>query len=313
MAIAISVIISTHERPDHLRRAVEALLRQTAKPAELIIVNDGLVDVDMSLAVRVAEAGIDLTYRLMDRPSLTASRNAGVDLATGDVVLLLDDDVLAPPDYLQRLGGLYEADRRGVIAGIGGVLVPTQAPRWPNRLWARIARATAENRWGPRRCAARYVRLPAALMGELEPAKRLSGGAISLRTAVARRFRFEERFHGYGLGEDTQLSFRLTQALAIYRATRLRLLHEQAPGGRPDPSRRGRMYAANMLHIYHWSTEGGAGTALLLGLHLVSLWAMSVAWSLATWRRGNARFAGGMAGELVRKAWAWARSVLCGR
>jgi len=305
--------MSTHDRPESLRRAVEALLRQTAPPHELIIVNDGQTDVDGRLAAGCGRRGIPVTYRLLDRPSLTASRNAGIDLAAGDVVLLLDDDVLMPPDYLERLAWLYEMDRRGVIAGIGGVLMPAEAPRWTHRLWAAMAGATAENRWGPRRCVARYVRLGAKLTGQLQPARRLSGGAISLRTAVARRRPLTESFNGYCLGEDTELTFRLTQLLPLYRGPSLQLLHNSGAGGRPDLGRRGKMYAANMLAIYRQATEGGAGTALLLGYHLAGLAVMSAAWSLISRRAGNLAFAAGLVGELARQGLGRLRRITCGR
>ncbi len=314
MTISISVIVPTHDRPVELAATVDALLRQTHLPSELIIVNDGTSELDPSLARKVRSAGVKFLDHHRDVPSSAGSRNCGLELASGDVAVLLDDDVEAPPDFLFHLKALYEADRQGLVAGIGGRYVEPQPPRWTQRVWEILAAALAENRWAPRVSLARYVRLPAPLASRLRPAWRLVGGVMSLRRRVYAAQRFTEAFAGYGLAEDTELSFRLGATEAIFLAPELTVLHRKAATGRPDPYRRGRTYVAHMLYIARRSVQKGAGTWLLLGYHLVGMILLASVWSLLSWRRHNLRLAGGMAAELFNLSCLGraARRLLCG-
>ncbi|MFA6133654.1 MAG: glycosyltransferase [Phycisphaerae bacterium] len=312
MTPSISVIISTHDRPDSLRRTVAAVLRQTLVPVELIVVNDGATDIADDVPASCAEAGLPLQVRRMDRPSLPASRNAGAALARGDVIMLLDDDVTMPDDYLARLAEMYRLDRRGVIGGIAGILTERQIPGLGHRLSMALVEASAANRWAPWRSVARYTALPPALAGRLDPARAMSGGAISLRRQVARRHHFNGALSGYALGEDTEFSFRVERQVPLFVARELVLWHELAPSGRPDNYRRGRTYVTHMTAIARDSVGGGAGTYLLLAYHLAGFMLLSAAWALTTWRRSELDLAAGIIDELAHQGWQWARRTLCG-
>ena len=312
MTLSISVIVPTHDRPDGLAATVESLLRQQRRPDELIVVNDGSCQIDASLSARLRAAGVRFAAERRDVPSAAASRNRGMELAGGDLAVLLDDDVEAPPDFLGRLEALYEADQRGQVAGICGRYVEPQPTRLTSRLWQTLAAAFAENRWAPRVSTARYVRLPQPLARRLVPAWRFVGGVMSLRRRVYTQYRFTEAFAGYSLAEDTELSFRIGATEALFLAPELTVLHRKAATGRPDPYRRGRMYVANMLAIATGSVQGGAGTWLLLGYHLAGMILLASAWSLLSWRRHNMRLAAGMVAELLSRLGGAVGRPLCG-
>jgi GT2 family glycosyltransferase len=312
MTLSISVIVPTHDRPAELAAAIDALLRQSRLPDELIVVNDGIVPLEPSLAPKVRSAGVKFIDHRRDVPSSAASRNRGLELASGHVAVLLDDDVEVPLDFLSRLEALYEADPQGIVAGIGGRYVEPQPPSLPRRMWQALAVALAENRWAPRVSLARYVRLPPPLTGWLRPTWRLVGGVMSLRRRVYATHRFTETFAGYGLAEDTELSFRLGATEALFLAPELAVLHRKAATGRPDPYQRGRTYVAHMLYIARHSVQGGAGTWLLLGYHLAGMILLASVWSLLSWRRHNLLLAGGMAAEICCRMGRAARRLLCG-
>jgi len=311
MPARISGIISTHDRPAALARTVECVLNQQLRPAELIVVNDGQDELPPEIGRDAEAAGVRFRAIRQAFASLPASRNRGLDVADGEIVVLLDDDVLLPPGYLADLAELYAADEAGAVACIGGR--PIEADASPaKRLWDALAGVFAENRWAPRRCRARYTYLPARLAGRLRPAFRLSGGLISLRGQIARTARFREAFKGYALGEDTEFSFRLTQSAAMYVAPSLVAKHVAGEGGRPDLRRRGRMYAANMLAIRRLSVEPGAGTALLLGYHLAGMVLLSALWGLLGAPSRPGRFAAGLLAQLADEGRAGLRRIWCG-
>jgi GT2 family glycosyltransferase len=108
----ISVLISTHNRPRELRRAIASVAEQTVLPAELIVVDDGSTPA-------VSLDGIDLPPTLPLRlirnavPSGPArARNTGIAAAAGAWIAFLDDDDEFKPGKigvvartLERIGG----------------------------------------------------------------------------------------------------------------------------------------------------------------------------------------------------------------
>ena len=103
-----SVIVVSHHRPLALACCLTALTRQS-HPFELVLVADpGSVDARPDLPMkRVA----------FDQANISAARNAGLAQAAGGVVLFIDDDALAEPDWVARMVAAFDAP--GVIAATG--------------------------------------------------------------------------------------------------------------------------------------------------------------------------------------------------
>ena len=309
MAMTISVIIPTHDRPGPLRLVVEALARQSHKPNELIIVNDGAGEIDDDLPAILARAGIDLKVLRRAEPSSAASRNAGLTIARGDIVACFDDDMLLDVDLLKNLSDLYRLDSAGVVAGI--TLAYRDEPEtWQGMVWEAIAGALGRMRWAPRRQRCRYVRLDNRLAGKLEPAARLSSGAMSLRGQVARGARFDEQLTGYAFGEDRDLSYRLGRELALFRTRQVWIRHAPAPGGRGSMFQRGQAYVDNSLRIAARGVEGGAGTVVLIGYDFAGTILQYAIWGLLTGQRSNLAYAAGVACALARRAWTAVRKSI---
>lgn len=114
-------------RRDALNDAVAAALTQDPAPHEVILVidhNDGLLsDAQSRLKhVNVIPNGHER--------GLSGARNTGVQHASGDVVVFLDDDARPLPGWLS---GLLDALNDPAVIGAGGVARPiweTQAPSW---------------------------------------------------------------------------------------------------------------------------------------------------------------------------------------
>src|SRR6185369_17133333 len=84
-----SVIITTKDRKDDLRRAISSAIRQT-RPVEIIVLddgsNDGTADMVMSEFPNVR---LEKTSKTL---GLVAQRNRGALLCSGDIIFSLDDD-----------------------------------------------------------------------------------------------------------------------------------------------------------------------------------------------------------------------------
>jgi len=122
----ISVVICAYsmERWDELTVAVRSCLEQTRKPHEVIVV----IDHNEELRARACEvlSGAVVTVNESAK-GLSGARNAGVALASGDVIAFLDDDAYADDEWLEQLvRPLSDAK----VAGVGGWIIP----HWPGEV-----------------------------------------------------------------------------------------------------------------------------------------------------------------------------------
>ena len=97
-AATVSVIVPFHRRPEHLQRCLEPL-RALGGAVELLVVADAAVDdcheVAAANGARVLEIG---------GPSGPAvARNRGAAVATGEILVFIDSDVVASGDAVHRL------------------------------------------------------------------------------------------------------------------------------------------------------------------------------------------------------------------
>ncbi len=102
----VSVIIPTYNRGPVVGRALASVLAQTRGNLEALVVDDGSTD---DTAARMSGVD-DPRVRYVRRPhaGVSATRNAGVALASGQLIAFLDSDDLWKPDKLAREVGFLE-------------------------------------------------------------------------------------------------------------------------------------------------------------------------------------------------------------
>lgn len=89
----LSVVIPTRNRSTSLKRALASAL---AADAEVVVVDDASED-ETAAAVASYRSGPVVYKRLSERRGPCYARNAGIDLARGELILFLDDDDLLLP------------------------------------------------------------------------------------------------------------------------------------------------------------------------------------------------------------------------
>src|SRR5579875_2090422 len=115
-----SVVICTYTeaRWEELIRAIEAVQRQTLAPRETIVV----VDHNRPLLERVqAELPGVLAVENGHVRGLSGARNSGSEAARGSIIVFLDDDAIAEPDWLSSLMAAYDDP---TVLGVGGSVEP---------------------------------------------------------------------------------------------------------------------------------------------------------------------------------------------
>jgi GT2 family glycosyltransferase len=112
---AVTVVVPTRGRSAYLEVTLDSLLRQrTRTPHEILVVDDGSTDATREVAER---AGVRCVSH-GERRSLNAARNTGIREAGAPLVALVDDDVVAPPGWLDALA--RGAERNPDAEAFGG-------------------------------------------------------------------------------------------------------------------------------------------------------------------------------------------------
>lgn len=113
----VSVIIPCHNYAQYVMEAVESVRAQaTSFDFEIIVVNDSSTDQSADILRRALTRPNEI-YCEVDYGNLSATRNHGIEKATGEYITCLDaDDRLGSPLFLQTLSDALDADRTLGIA-----------------------------------------------------------------------------------------------------------------------------------------------------------------------------------------------------
>ena len=96
---SISVVIPTYNRAELVLRALRSVLAQTRPAEQVIVVDDGSTD-DTGPLVRIQFGSVD--YLAQENRGVSAARNRGIEVATGEWIALLDSDDEWLPEKLER-------------------------------------------------------------------------------------------------------------------------------------------------------------------------------------------------------------------
>lgn len=94
-----SVIVPVFNRPDEVDELLESLTLQTQKDFEVVVVDDGSEKTCKDVCDKYAGI-LDLYYYYKENSGPGQSRNYGAERARGEWLIVLDSDVVLPPDYL---------------------------------------------------------------------------------------------------------------------------------------------------------------------------------------------------------------------
>lgn len=118
----VSVVTPTFFRPAETLGLLENLSKQTLLPFEVILV-DGAPSEERRTEEAVSEVinNFPFKIRYVRKSGGTAiQRNEGIDLAAGDFVALVDDDVRLDENFLQSITEVFNAQGSEKVGGIVG-------------------------------------------------------------------------------------------------------------------------------------------------------------------------------------------------
>jgi GT2 family glycosyltransferase len=261
------VLICSRNRPELLMETVQSVLAGRTVPRELLVVDQSDV-AHPQLPGLGTVRGCSVRYVHSRTQGLSRARNIGLRAARAAIVVLLDDDMLVEPDWLEQL-----------LAGSG-------SPAWGPRtvVTGRVLAAA------PQRGASQLS--PAAVFAHAEPAtyrgRQRSDVVPGANVALPRELAlglggFDERLGAGGRfssADDNDMGFRLLEAGCEVRHVPAAIVFHRAWRSRSDLARlrwsygrgKGAFYAKHArLRDRHTLARMGADVRLRLGRAVCSL------------------------------------------
>jgi GT2 family glycosyltransferase len=240
----VSAVVCVHriDRLEATQAAVHSLLGQTHRPKEVIVVADRSSGLRLALQERLP-ADVRIMENRWDQ-GLSHARNTGISAATGDLVIFLDDDAVAAPDWLARLVAQFDDPW---VAAAGGRAVPEWLGSGARPWWLPVeldwAVGCTFKGFGNGR---RYVR------------NVLGSNMCFRRDVLDRAGGFDARVGGSVSGDDTEACLRILAADDRYRI----VYDPEAVVRHKVPSER-----QTIRYILSRSWNEGAGKAIIQRLH----------------------------------------------
>jgi len=110
----VSVVIPAYNVSRYVRESVDSALGQTHPAMQVIVVNDGSTD---DTGAVLAAYGDRIVYHGQENQGLSAARNAGLRLATGEYIAFLDsDDAWLPEKTAAQLAVFARSAEVGLVS-----------------------------------------------------------------------------------------------------------------------------------------------------------------------------------------------------
>ena len=232
-------------RESILASTLDSLRRCDPPPYEVIVIDADPEGSSQHVVTEFDQAAAPPVHYLRTVPSLTRQRNVGIDDASGDVIVFLDDDVTIQPDLFARLDAVY--GETSIVGATGRVVEPDSGrfggPESPlRRLLSGGSGEGSFTRYG----YPRYIRDH----GSARDVEFMQGCFMSARREVAAEVRFDEHLGGYALAEDEDFSYRLSRLGRIRYVPDIVVAHRKLGFGLQDSRVFDRRVVVNRSYLF---------------------------------------------------------------
>ena len=117
MKLHFSIIIPVYNRPNEIEELLESLTKQDfSDDFEVLIIEDGSIQ-KSDLIVEKYQSELNLKYFVKENSGAGASRNFGMEKASGNYFIILDSDVILPKQYLSEVNNALENNFTDAFGG----------------------------------------------------------------------------------------------------------------------------------------------------------------------------------------------------
>lgn len=99
----VSIVIPVYNNESYVEKCIRSVLEQTYRNLEIIIINDGSTDKSGEILQKLAEEDKRILLVTQKNAGVSAARNKGIELATGEYLTFIDGDDYVDSDYIEKL------------------------------------------------------------------------------------------------------------------------------------------------------------------------------------------------------------------
>ena len=111
----ISVIVPVYKVEPYLHRCVDSIINQTYQNLEIILVEDGSPDNCPQICDEYAQQDSRIKVIHQENNGLSAARNAGLDIATGNYIAFVDSDDYIDPDMYETMLNIMSEHNADIV------------------------------------------------------------------------------------------------------------------------------------------------------------------------------------------------------
>jgi len=283
---SVAVVIPTYERAEDLAACLDSIAAQTYPVRRVSVVDNSPAASAGALVASRLDTGIDYHHNASGN-SGTEARNRGIRASDGDVVIILDDDVVLEPSYLAEVVRVFEADK--TVMGVQGVQTNAPSSSLTNlmrRVFLDYHRTSDTCRVSRSLTGGYPRRLTRPIVAEWLP-----GFNQAFRRRVLEDELFDTRLSGYADGEDMDLSYRVERrwpgSLRITPAARLE--HRKSAHSRMAARNRILMQEVHEFYLRHKLQHGTIADRMARGWTRLGRLIVPVVAALSLGRPGKLR------------------------
>lgn len=111
----VSIIVPVYNSEKYLSECIESIIRQTHKPWELLLIDDGSTDFSGAICDKYSEKDSRIRVFHKANTGVSSARNVGIANATGKWVYFADADDMLYPRTLETLVSIAEKENLDVL------------------------------------------------------------------------------------------------------------------------------------------------------------------------------------------------------
>lgn len=114
-----SIITATYNRAELLEKCVKAILAQSFRNFELIVVDDCSKDSTLQVLQKFGKNSRLKIISLEKNLGQVGARNRAFEKASGEIIVVMDDDCIAEKDWLKTLMEPFKGRKVGMVTAFG--------------------------------------------------------------------------------------------------------------------------------------------------------------------------------------------------
>jgi len=252
----ISIVTPTLDRPAEIQGLMENLSTASIIPFQWIIVDASEGDATKILLESFQRS---LPYEIIYRKNSKGTalqRNVGIDLASGDFIAFIDDDIRLAANFFEEILSEFLKDSEKQVGGITGYidnqfLDPKKSTRWKIYRGLRLLSTYEPGRYDPETgmLVNRYLQPPHDGIREIDFMG--TSCAVWRKEVFLTGLRFSDYFTGYGILEDAHFALRAKKEdWLLQESGRAHCVHRHSPLSRYDARRVSRISTVNHRFVF---------------------------------------------------------------